>query len=133
MPSNINTMPVLFFTDLAATSLSLFGSLFMCYHCIKASAASISIKLIFALAIADFFYSIANLMAKFEEVTDNIFCQTEAIMRGMSLFLSIFFATSTALVCYRPILTRDNSIKSLFFCKVVGLGLGISLILFVLM
>ena len=133
MPSNINSMPILFSIDLVATSLSLFGSIFMSFHCLKSSFPATSIKLIFALAIADFFYSVANLMAKFEEVTSNLYCEVEAIIRGMSLFLSIFFATSTAMVCYRPVLAQDKSVQSPFFCTAVSLGLVASLILFVLM
>jgi len=71
-------------------------------------------------------------MAKFEEVTNSLFCEVEAVIRGMSLFLSIFFATSTAMVCYRPILARDNIVKTPFFRAAVSIGLGVSLILFVL-
>jgi len=71
-------------------------------------------------------------MAKFEEVTNSLFCEVEAVIRGMSLFLSIFFATTTAMVCYRPILARDNCVKNSFFRSAVSLGLGVSLTLFVI-
>ena len=51
--------------NLIATVPSLIGSAIMVYFCSKHISTSISIRIILPLAIADFFYSISNLMVVF--------------------------------------------------------------------
>jgi len=87
-----------------AASLSFFGSFFMCYFCLRIRPRTVSLKFILSIAIADVFFSIANLMSEFEYPSSNgvnLFCGIEAFIRAGSYVLSVFFASCIAVLCYK--------------------------------
>ena len=108
--------------DIIATLLSLFGSLWMLMSGLKIRPPrSLSLKLILSIAFSDFMYSIANLMSNFEHKTGHVLCETEAIIRQCSFFLSIYFSTCTAIASYYAAFPRRriNKSRSFFFLAVV--------------
>lgn len=115
--ADIPSASFLYSLDLFATIISLIGSLFMCYLCMKVpSPKTISVKFIFAIAIADLFYTIANIMSNFEKLGRTILlCVAEANIRQSSFVLSIFFATCTAIVSYKAALPHSTFNRGRFF------------------
>jgi len=93
---------LLYNIDLVITILSVIGSLVLCFLCLRVpSPTTLSLKFILAISIADFFYSIANVLSIFEEKTTFKLCWTEANIRQVSFILSIFFSACTAIAFYR--------------------------------
>jgi len=86
-----------------ATILSLFGSLFMVWSCLKTPAPrSVSLKLILALALSDLIYSVSNIMSQFDDVDSvDLFCIIESVFRMNGYLLSIYFTTTIAVLCYK--------------------------------
>jgi len=115
--------------DLTVTFLSFSGSLLMSYYCFRLpSPTSTSIKFIFATAIADFFYAISNVLSNFESRANPSLCQTEAMIRSSSMFLSILFTTCAAIVSARASVSY-NSRRFLRNTLFIGLTYGICLAL----
>jgi len=121
------TVPRFLYTiNAVGTGLSLFGSFLMMCYCLRVKRSqSISVKFIMAIAVADFFYSMANLMAAFEDDTNGPLCHLEAITRQFAFTLSIFFATCTARLCYKTSIIETAFSKNRFFKRSVTLGLTI--------
>lgn len=120
------TVPKFLYTiNAVGTGLSLFGSfVMMCLFLrVKKRSPSISVKFILAIAVADFFYSIANLMAAFEDDNNGPLCHLEAITRQFAFMLSIFFATCTARLCYKTSIIENSFSKNRFFRRSVTVGL----------
>jgi len=93
---------VLWYINGIATILSLLGSLYMVYSCIRTPAPrSVALKLILALALSDLIYSISNVMSQFDEDIVDLFCIAEAILRMNGYLLSIYFTTTIAMLCYQ--------------------------------
>jgi len=115
--SGVEGATFLYTLDLIATVLSFFGSIFMCYLCLRVpSPKTISIKFIFAIAVSDLFYTIANIMSFFEKVNQTILlCVAEANIRQSSFVLSIFFATCTAIVSYKAAVPHSTFNRGRFF------------------
>ena len=114
---NLEDGELLFNLDLIASILSTLGSLLMCYFCYRTPAPrTISIKFIFAIAIADLFYSIANLMSVFERIeTLGLLCMVEAVTRQSSFTFSILFSACTAVVSYKASLPHSTFDRTKFF------------------
>ena len=102
-----NSEPVLYYVNCIATILSLFGSFTLIYSCCKDPIKNTILKLIFGVALADFIFSIANIMSQFEDDQVSAFCQIEAMLRTFSLDLGFCMTTSIAIFCYRAI--REGS------------------------
>ena len=124
--------PFLFNLNLMVSILSLFGSSLMIYFCFKIKRDSVTTKLIMSIAIADFFYSIANLMSQFEGDSVNFLCRTEAVLRQVSNTASAFITGSFTLFCYK-IVTHGNKFNkkaflnnAIIFSVLVGLTLALS-------
>jgi len=123
---------VLWWLDLIATVLSFVGSLWMVVCCLRApSPKSLSLKLIAAVGIADFLYSIANLLSNFQVSgtsgsDEDDLCSLEAILRQVSYTLSIFFSTCIAVASYLSMSPIKRFNRSLFFMSTVVLGIVIS-------
>jgi len=93
---------LLYHIDLVITILSVVGSLVLCFLCLRVpSPTTLSLKFILAISIADFFYSIANVLSIFETNMTFKLCWTEANIRQVSFILSIFFSACTAIAFYR--------------------------------
>jgi len=114
----------LFVVDLVVTILSLLGSLLMFYLCLRIRKPfTLSLKFILAISIADFIYSVANLISNFE-VLEKTFalCRVEANLRQCSFILSIFFSTCTAIASYKASIPQAKFNKRNFFNLSVTLG-----------
>ena len=125
----------LYILDLIVTILSLCGSLFMIYSCLKLpSSKSVSIRLILGIASADFLYSISNAISNFESdspITENL-CMIEATIRHNSFFLSIFFATCTAIVSYKASDRENKFDKDEFFSSAIIIAIFVGIFLTIL-
>jgi len=92
----------LYISNLAVTILSLCGSLWTCYFCIKAgSGKNTSLKFIVAITCADLLYSLTNLMSAFESPSWEYLCYFEGLVREFSLQLTLFFSSCLAILCYK--------------------------------
>jgi len=120
---DIPNRTILYSINALATLLSLAGSLWMTYFCMKTSSRTLSPKLILGIAVSDLLYSIANVMSIFEdkdgEVVDDM-CRIEAVIRFYSLKLTLFFSMLITILCY--VALRKGNINSKSFIKksVVG-------------
>ncbi len=108
-----------------ATGLSFVGSIFIMYQCLRTpSPRSVTIKLILSIAVADFIYSIANLMSSFEDLGPIVstLCSTEATLRSFSFLLSIFFASCLGIVCYKTLSRGPHFDQETFFKRSLYIG-----------
>ena len=85
--------------NLIVTILSLIGSAWMAFYCSRMQRKSVSTRLILALAVADFFYSISNLLSTFEGDDVNLMCEIEAFLRTTFYSLSTFMTCSIVIYC----------------------------------
>jgi len=116
--------------DIIVSVLSLLGSIILFFFCIRLrSPKTLSVKFITALALSDVFYSTANILSNFLNMTtaEELFCQIQGSMRYCSFILSIYFSACTAIVSYQPssFLNRTNS--SIFVTLAASTGLLIFL------
>jgi len=133
--ANVAGASFLYWLDLVATILSFCGSLWLIICCLKApSPKSLSLKLIAAVGIADFLYSIANLLSSIQTIGEPgpipgiLLCNLEAVLRQFSYVLTIFFSTCIAVASYFSIRPAKRFNKSLFFLCAVVLGITISIL-----
>ena len=100
----------------------------MSYMCIKNISSNTSIKLILGLGIADFVYSICNLMGIIGYDQDSLACTFESVFRELSIKLSICFATSIGVLHYKIIEARSdfNKTKFLIIHFSIGIVIGLS-------
>jgi len=130
--ANVPDATLLFNIDIVATALCFSGSLIMSYHCLKIRPPrNVSINLILCIAISDFFYSIANIISMFEHKDTVTLCHIEAFIRQSTFLLSIYFASCTAIVCYKISTDDENFNRKLFLKKAIILGFFISLIVII--
>ena len=122
--SSIPEALLLYKIDLGVTALSLCGSLLMCFFCLRLpSPTTLSLKFILAMSIADFFYSIANVLSNFEGINTQKLCWVESNIRQVSFILSIFFSACTAISSYRrPTGIEKSHNQAHFFKKCVIIG-----------
>lgn len=103
-----------------STVPSLLGTLFMCYSSFKSRQANAAIKLILALGISDFFFSVSNLMSGFKPTEGDVACDIEGIMRDFFSKLSVCIATSIGLLHYKISVVGPNFHRGrlVFICLV---------------
>jgi len=120
---NFKGYALLYPLDIVATTLSLFGSLFMCYLYIRApKPRTVPLKFIMAISLADLLYSISNVMSNFEGIETVRLCHIEATIRNSSFILSIFFSACVAIVSYKSFLPQRHFNKRRFFLRAILLG-----------
>jgi len=84
---------------------------------------TLSLKFILAISIADFVYSLTNIMTTFQVLhTTFTLCGIEAIIRQSSFILSIFFATCTAIASYKASIPQSKFNRKNFFTFSVIVG-----------
>jgi len=89
----------LWWLDLIATTLSVMGSLWMIFSCIKKlSVPNLSLKIILAIAISDFCYSMGNVFTNFEKSDTVNLCHAEAYLRHYSFLFTIMLASLAAVI-----------------------------------
>jgi len=121
--SGVQGASFLYPLDLTMTFLSLAGSVLMLYFCLRMpSPRTLSVKLILTISIADFFYTIGNVLSNFERESTRTLCAVEAIMRQSSFILSIFFSTCTAIASYKASSPTKNFNQTKFFFTTVIIG-----------
>jgi len=125
---DVENGPLLYKLNLIATGLSLLGSIAMIYFGFKTKVKSIALKLILAIALSDFLYSIANLMTAFEDDYNGLLCHADAVLREFSFTFSIFWVTCTAILCYKTSKTWRFD-QELFFKKAFVIGALFCLVL----
>ena len=104
--------------NLAAAILSLGGSFWMTCFCLKSPGhRTVSLNLILAIAVSDFVYSIANIMASFDNYLPHAFCATEAFLRVWSFNFSVFWATCIPLLFYKISVSDKPLDQNKFFIK----------------
>jgi len=112
--NDLSTHLSLYISNLVVTGLSIIGSLWMAVaYCKARKPRTTALKLILGIAFADLLYSVANVLSAirhFEE--SNTSCQIEGFLREFSPFMSIFLATSTAILCYKESQGRLNMNRS---------------------
>ena len=122
-----NTEPVLYYVNYIASILSLFGSLTLIYFCYKDPNENTILKLIFGIALADFIYSIANIMSQFESDEMSSLCQIEATLRVFSFNLGLCMTTSIAIFCHRAIKegSEFNQTRFLRYVSIFSVSYGL--------
>ena len=120
---------LLFILNLISTSLSLIGSGWMCYSCIRLKQKTVAHKLISAIAVSDFFYTLSNVISMFGEQSNDAICCIEASMRHFSAVMTIFFSSSTAVLCYRVVTSPKDYDQKRFLKEAIIAGTIYSLIL----
>ena len=115
---------VLYVINCIASTLSFTGSLLMAYFCYKAPAPRhVSLKFVLAIAIADFFYSVANIMSAFEDKESvTPLCYVEGVVRVTSFMMTLYFTTCLAITCCRTSHLQKKRNHEIFFRKCVLLG-----------
>ena len=119
---NVENGPLLYKLNLAATGLSLLGSFAMIYFAITTKTKTIALKLILAIALSDFLFSIANLITAFEDDYNGVLCHIDAILREFSWIFSIFWVTCTAILCYKTSKSWRYFDQELFFKRAFIIG-----------
>jgi len=128
--NTVENAHMLWTINLVATVLSLLGSLLMAFLCTRVpDPKPVSLKLVLAIAISDFCYSIANFLSVFENHVEGPLCKTEAFIRGFFFLLSVFWATCTAILCYKTSTPEKRFDQNLFFKYACYTGISICLIL----
>jgi len=94
----------------------------MTYHCFNTKNKTIALKLIFAVALSDFFYSISNILTAFENEENNTICQVDAFLRQVSVCASIFWVTCTAIICYKSSTSWRLFNQNRFFKQALVIG-----------
>ena len=132
--TNVPNASFLWCLDLIATSLSTLGSLYMMISCIrKLSNPNLSIKLILAIAMADLFFSIANILSFFEKPDSNGLCFIEAAIRESSFLFAMFFAALAAVAPHLAKLSHSRFNRNIFLLFSLIFCLFISWVLTFLM
>jgi len=119
--SETDHLTLLYYVNLIVTFLSLGASYWMSYFCLKSYHASASLKLILCIGINDFFFSISNLMSSLSS-HNTVICYTEAVLRQFTSVLALFFASCTAVLCYKTMKLAQNFDQQRFFKKILVIG-----------
>ena len=112
--------------NLIVTIPSLIGCLMMGYVCYKNISITTCTKLLLALAISDFLYSISNVMSLisiFDSDENRLSCKVEGFLRDFFQKFSICLVTSMAILHYKILIANERSQNSrtVTICIVVGL------------
>ena len=110
--------PTLRILNISITGLSLLSSSWMILRCSgKELAKSISLKVFLSIAVSDFIYSTSNVIATFENGTNETLCSTEALIRRIFMTCSMFWITFTAILSYKASALHSASKQTAFFEK----------------
>lgn len=114
-----------------ATGLSIIGSLWMSYWCLKSSPRkSVTPKLILGIALSDFFYAVSNVMTPFDEDFSGVqFCVVEGFLRQTGRMLTASFAACTAALCYKSSLITQPFDQERFYKATYLICISLSLVL----
>ena len=109
---------LLFTLNIIATSLSLLGSAWMSSFYVRLKGTkSAALRFILAISLADFFYSLSNLMSAFDNQEDMAFCKLEGFIREFSIITSLFLASFTGILCFKDSKYGYSFDKTGFFKK----------------
>jgi len=129
-PVKDSTYLLLYWCNLIPTIFSLAGSFWMSYRCLKTPAPrSPALKLILAIGISDFLYSLCNLLSSFNFESEDFLCKVEGFLREFSAMLTIFFSTATAILCYLDTRMNGRFHQAGFFRKSFWVSFSLSLFL----
>jgi len=124
---------LLWWLDLILTFFSFVGTSYIINFYRKFPSPSVSLRIIRAIAIADFMFSIANFISSFQLFSDEssgiwhtILKVTEALLRTIVFNFSLVFSVCIALVSYYSGDTHGNPLISIFQ-KAKWMGLLLSL------
>jgi len=93
---------ILTISDSVVSFLSLAGCIWTLHFCIKIrSSSNVSLQIIFAITIADFFYTIGNFLSIIRGSQINTVCYIESAIRELSIRLSLFFSACLAVIIYK--------------------------------
>jgi len=108
---DLYSVPSLYFSQLIATAVSIFGSCWMLSSSVRIpNKTPISILVIWV-AIADLIYALPNAMSLFGYGHDSIFCKIEGFSRELFL-LSLYVITSGSILCYKDSLYRFQGVEA---------------------
>jgi len=123
---NLEHAARLYNINIFATTLSVVGSLFMCFCCIKApSPRNVSLKLISVIAASDLVYSITNILSAFQDPDSSVvspLCVVEGFLRFWTFEFSLFFASCISILCYKTCSFNTTFNQEAFFKKCVSIG-----------
>ena len=129
MSTDFQVIMIMKVSNLIATVPSLIGSFIVCYYCLEGISANAVTRLIFILAVSDFFYSLTNLSTILDYSEDSFACMVEAVSRQFFFGLAVWIAASIAVFHYR-MFNLDPGFKKFQFVKAsVISGTLVSLIL----
>jgi len=109
----------LWICNCVATGLSILGTLWTCYYCLKIrSSGNVTLKLIIAITIADLLYTVANFISIFQTSSDTLLCKIEAPIREISLRLTLYFSTCLSILIYKSSKFGIDFDQDLFFKRI---------------
>ena len=112
--------------NLLATIPSIIGSFLMSYFCLKSVSTNTSIKLLLALGLSDFFYSVNNLTSIFGPTQGSGLCNLQALFRSSFALLSVWIASSIAVLHYKLIRGDPNFRRTRFIVLAILSGICVS-------
>jgi len=118
----------LWYADLILSIFSLIGTFYIINFSRKVPSMSVSLRIIRAIAIADFFFSIANLNSNFQNFSNqgpNIPKRIEAWLRTIVFDFSLIFSVCIAVVSYHSETTQTHNLFR-FFGRAKKIGILLS-------
>jgi len=116
---------LLFNLHCIGTALSLIGSLWAIYFCLRSRGfKKIHLRFVFAIILSDFFYAISNLLAIFDgpKPKVNTICASDAFIRVWSFTLILYFATCLTILCFKRVKYGADFNQGLYFRRCVIIG-----------
>jgi len=116
---------VLFILHCIGTTLSILGTSWVVFYCIKSKAyRRVHLRLVFALTLSDFFYAVANVLAIFDPPAPkvNVNCTADAFIRVCSFTMIQLFATALTVLCYLKVKYGRAFNQSAFFNRTCIFG-----------
>ena len=130
MLGNLESTSAWYIIDLVVTNLSIVGSLLMSYFCLTLLrySPSVHVKIVLFIAIADFLFSVANILSNFEKNDEiGLLCKSEALIRQTGFFMTIYFAAVGGVFASNISKLPTDECKDKFFKKAIGYGFLICL------
>lgn len=119
-----------------ATGLSLSATLVMLYFCLRTPGAKpTTLKMIILMTISDFFYSISNALSLLQNQNSSsidMLCYVQGMLRASCFILSLWFAGSLSILCYKTCTSETNFDQERFLKRSIISGTTVSAILVIL-
>ena len=122
-------LEIIYLLNIFATVPSLIGSGLVSYFSFQKRSLNISIKLILALSISDFFYSAVNIISAFDTTPEGLVCKIEGLYRLFFRNFSMCIAIAIAILHHQIITASQSLNRKRFLIGSIFFGLLVSTII----